>query len=82
MVMSPDHGGVFDVLLRLVRYGLGGAAGSGRQYVSWVHDEDFVSAIEFLISRPDLDGVVNVSSPQPLPNQEFMRVLRQAWGYR
>jgi uncharacterized protein (TIGR01777 family) len=80
MVMSPDRGGVLDVLLRLVRYGLGGAAGSGRQYVSWIHDADFLSAIDFLIAHPELDGVVNISSPGPLPNREFMRVLRQARG--
>lgn len=45
MVMSPDGGGVFDMLLRLVRYGLGGRAGHGRQYVSWIHHEDFVRAV-------------------------------------
>jgi uncharacterized protein (TIGR01777 family) len=80
VVVSPDAGGAFDLLLRLVRYGLGGASGSGRQYVSWIHDADFVSAVEFLMARSELDGVVNVSSPQPLPNREFMRTLRQAWG--
>lgn len=80
MVMSPDRGGVFDMLLRLVRYGLGGTSGSGRQYVSWVHDADFLAAIEFLTAHPELDGVVNISSPEPVPNAEFMRVLRQAWG--
>ncbi len=47
LVLSPDRGGVFDTLLRLVRFGLGGASGSGKQYVSWVHDHDFVRAIEF-----------------------------------
>lgn len=80
MVMSPDRGGVFDVLLRLVRFGLGGPAGSGNQYVSWVHDEDFVRSIEFLIARDDLEGAVNISSPNPLPNRDFMRALRTAWG--
>ena len=80
VVVSPDPGGPFDLLIRLVRFGLGVASGSGRQYVSWVHDVDFVSAIEFLIDRPGLDGAINVSSPQPVPNREFMRTLRQAWG--
>ena len=42
MTMSPDRGGVFDALLGLVRRGLGGSAGDGRQFVSWIHDEDFV----------------------------------------
>jgi uncharacterized protein (TIGR01777 family) len=80
MVMSPDRGGVFDMLLRLVRLGLGGTSGSGQQYVSWVHDADFVSAIEFLVAHSELNGVVNISSPEPLPNREFMRALRRAWG--
>jgi hypothetical protein len=80
MVMSPDRDGVFDTLLRLVRFGLGGTSGSGQQYVSWVHDTDFVSAIEFLVAHSELKGVVNISSPEPLPNREFMRALRRAWG--
>jgi NAD dependent epimerase/dehydratase family enzyme len=58
---------------------LGGRAGSGRQYVSWIHDTDFLRAIEFLIAREDLDGVINVASPSPLPNDEFMQCLRAAW---
>jgi uncharacterized protein (TIGR01777 family) len=80
MVMSPSRGGVFDVLLRLVRLGLGGAAGSGTQFVSWIHDTDFLRAIDFLIPHPELDGRVNLASPNPLPNAEFMRILRRQWG--
>jgi uncharacterized protein len=82
MVMSPDRGGVFDVLLGLVRRGLGGRSGSGRQYVSWVHHEDFVRAVRWLIDHDDVDGAVNVAAPGPLPNAEFMRALRDAWGTR
>jgi len=82
IVMSPDRGGAFDTLLNLVRAGLGGAAGSGRQFVSWIHDSDFVAAVEFLIAREDLDGCVNLSSPQPLPNRDFMAGLRRAYGAR
>lgn len=80
MVMSPDRGGVFATLLRLVRFGLGGTSGDGRQFVSWIHDEDFVRAVCFLIEREDLSGPVNLSSPNPLPNREFMAALRRAWG--
>ena len=81
MTMSPERGGVFDVLLRLVRWGMGGAAGDGRQYVSWMHDQDFIRAIYWLIES-DLAGPVNMAAPQPLPNAEFMRMLRAAWGRR
>jgi len=80
MTMSPDKDGVFDVLLRLVRLGLGGSAGSGRQFVSWIHEADFVRAIEFLIEHEVLEGAVNLAAPNPLPNKQFMRALRSAWG--
>ncbi|MET9816214.1 TIGR01777 family oxidoreductase [Streptomyces sp. NPDC006129] len=80
MVMSPDRGGVFDVLLRLARLGLGGPVAGGAQYVSWIHDQDFVRAIEFLVARDDIDGPVNLAAPEPLPQRAFMRALRAAWG--
>ena len=82
MTMSPDRGGVFDVLLGLVRWGLGGAGGDGRQYVSWIHDRDFIRAIYWLIDRTDLEGPINLASPNPVPNAEFMDTLRAAWGIR
>lgn len=80
MVMSPDKGGVFDELLRLVRCGLGGTAGDGRQYISWIHHEDFVHAVRWLIAHEELDAAVNLAAPNPLPNAEFMRALREAAG--
>lgn len=80
MVMSPDRGGVFDMLLRLVRLGLGGRAGSGRQYVSWIHDSDFVRAVFWLLRNQHVSGAVNLAAPAPLPNAAFMRALRDAWG--
>ena len=82
MTMSPDAGGVFDTLLKVVRRGLGGPAGDGRQFVSWVHEDDFVAAVRWLIDRDDVDGVVNVAAPHPLPYADFMRVLRDASGTR
>ena len=80
MTLSPDPGGVFDALLGLVRHGLGGTAGDGRQFVSWIHYEDFVNIIRWLIEHDDVEGVVNVASPNPLPNADFMRFLREASG--
>ncbi|GAA1035881.1 TIGR01777 family oxidoreductase [Virgisporangium ochraceum] len=79
MVMSPDRGGVFDVLSRLARLGLGGPVAGGRQYVSWIHDHDFVRAVRFLIGRDDVTGAVNLAAPGPVPQREFMRDLRSAW---
>jgi uncharacterized protein len=80
MVMSPDRAGIFATLLGLVRVGLGGRAGDGRQFVSWIHEHDFVRAVRFLIDNERLSGAVNICSPNPLPNSEFMRELRRAWG--
>jgi len=80
MVMWPSGGGIFATLLSLVRFGLGGSAASGDQFVSWIHGDDFIRALEFLISHPEFEGIVNVSSPNPLPQRDFMRELRQAAG--
>jgi uncharacterized protein len=80
MVMSPDRGGIFDTLLGLVRRGLGGPAGDGRQFVSWVHHRDFVRAVQWLIDHPQIEGAVNIASPNPLSNVEFMQAIRNAWG--
>ena len=80
IVMHPDSGSPFEIILRLVRCGLGGQAGDGRQYISWIHEEDFVRAVLWLIEHEDLEGPVNLAAPNPLTNAEFMRVLRAAWG--
>ncbi|MEP7211668.1 MAG: TIGR01777 family oxidoreductase [Acidobacteriota bacterium] len=80
MTMSPDEDGIFDVLLGLVRKGLGGTAGNGRQYISWIHELDFIRSIYWLIQHDELSGPVNISSPEPLPNSEFMRILRSTAG--
>jgi len=80
MTMSPDPGGVFCQLLLLVRFGLGGTAGSGQQFVSWIHDTDFLRSIDYLIAHEELDGPINLAAPNPLPNREFMQALRQAAG--
>ena len=82
MTMSPDAGGIFDTLLTLVRRGLGGSAGDGRQFVSWIHYEDFVRATRWLIDHDEIAGAVNVAAPDPVPNEEFMRTLREASGTR
>ncbi len=78
MTMSPDHDGIFDILLGLVNKGLGGTAGDGRQYLSWIHDRDFINSINWIIKREDFSGAINLAAPNPLPNNEFMRILRQA----
>jgi hypothetical protein len=84
LMMSPDAGGVFALLSKLARIGLGGTQGPGTQFVSWMHDQDYCRAVELLIARPEIadasDGIVNMCAPGPLPNREFQRALRQAWN--
>ncbi len=83
IVMSADKGGAFDTLLGLVRRGLGGTEGDGRQFVSWMHGDDFVRAVRFLIDADGqkgdtLAGPVILAAPNPLPNAAFLRALRDA----
>ena len=80
MTMGPERGGIFDVMLGLVRKGLGGTAASGRQYISWIHDRDFIRSVYWLIDHDELSGPINISSPDPLPNKEFMRIFRKTAG--
>jgi hypothetical protein len=80
MVVSPAPGSVFAVLSNLVRVGLGGTQGNGRQYVSWIHEADYARALQFLIDHEEIEGPVNLAAPNPLVNREFMRALREAWG--
>ncbi|GAA3627205.1 TIGR01777 family oxidoreductase [Kineosporia mesophila] len=80
MVMTPDRGGVYDYLSWMTRLRLGGAVAGGQQYVSWIHGEDFVRAVELLLERDDIEGPVNLASPGPVPQRDLMRSLRKAWG--
>ena len=80
MTMSPDKGGVFSTLLHLARLRLGGRAGDGRQFVSWIHYRDFVAAVRWLLEHDGVTGIVNVAAPTPLPQGDFMRLLREAAG--
>ena len=82
ITLGPERGGIFDVLLGLARHGLGGTQGPGTQFVSWIHESDFARAVDLLIAREDLSGVFNLAAPHPLPNVEFLRELRAAWGTR
>jgi len=79
VVLSPTAGSAFGVLSNLVRAGLGGKQGNGRQFVPWIHEADYARAVEFLIGREDLNGPVNMVAPNPVTNREFMAALRWAW---
>jgi uncharacterized protein len=79
MIMSPDRAGIFDYLSWLARLGLGGPVAGGAQYISWIHEYDFVRAVGHLLSDDRIEGAVNLASPGPVPQREFMRALRKAW---
>jgi uncharacterized protein (TIGR01777 family) len=79
MVFGKD-GGVFPVLRRLTRFGLGGKMGSGKQFVSWIHVDDFLRAVEWIIANENLSGAINLAAPNPLPNRDMMRLMREAGG--
>jgi uncharacterized protein len=80
ITLSPVPGNAFALLSNLARIGLGGTQGNGRQWVSWIHEEDFVRAVDFLIARDEIEGPVNIAAPNPERNREFMAILREAWN--
>ena len=82
IVMNPDPGSAFSVFLGLVKARLGGRQGGGRQFVSWIHEYDFAAAVDRLIADESLSGPVNLASPNPLPNADFMAALRKAAGVK
>jgi hypothetical protein len=74
-IVLGKNGGAFIPLKRLTQLGLGGKQGKGNQFISWIHEKDFARAIDFIIENKMTD-IVNIVSPQPIANQEFMAKLR------
>lgn len=66
----------------LVKYGLGGMQGNGRQMFSWLHIDDLVRIIQFIWENPALSGIYNASSPNPVTNKQFMQTFRRIKGVR
>lgn len=80
MVLGIGENSVFPTLRRLARFGLGGQMGSGKQYVSWIHERDFCRAVEWILEREQIVGPVNVAAQRPVTNAEMMRMLREVVG--
>lgn len=74
-IVLGKNGGAFIPLKSLTKLGLGGTQGNGNQKVSWIHEYDFCRAVEFLLEKNKL-GTFNVTSPNPIPNRQFMKTLR------
>ena len=77
MVIGAEKGGVFQVLRRLTKLGLGGKMASGEQYVSWLHALDFCRITEWLMDNEKATGVYNLTAPNPVTNQEMMAMFRE-----
>lgn len=74
-----NDGGAYPMLKKLVKLGAGGAMGKGIQYISWIHEDDFCSSVEWLLNNP-IEGAVNISAPEPQPNAVFMGEMRKAYN--
>jgi uncharacterized protein (TIGR01777 family) len=74
-VVLGNDGGAFKKMALPYRLGAGGRVGNGRQWLSWIHIEDLVRAVEYCIDNPKIDGVVNAVAPNPVTNDEFGRTL-------
>src|SRR5262249_51545213 len=72
------EGGALPVLSKITKWGLGGTAGNGRQFVNWIHEADLTNILLSAVEREDLRGVYNVCGPNPVTNTEFMHELRHA----
>ena len=79
LVLS-EEGGVIEPIEGLAKFYLAGTIGSGEQYMSWIHEEDFGKLVELCISDQSFSGAVNVCAPNPVPNKEFMKALREGMG--
>lgn len=77
-VVLGKNGGVIPYYFNLAKFGLGGRQGSGKQYFSWVYEEDVTGVIDFLIDHKQLKGIFNVASPNPVQNNELMKNVRDA----
>lgn len=80
IVFGTVEGGAFRILRRLAKLGLGGRMGSGRQFVSWIHEADFLRAVDWVLEHPELDGPINIAAPHPITNAEMMRTFRRVCG--
>lgn len=81
-VVLQRNKGFLQPFVRLVKSFLGGKLGSGRQYFTWIHEEDFLNAALWTIENPLANGAYNITSPEPVCNAQFMEALRKAVGVR
>lgn len=78
-IVLGKNGGAFIPLKTLAKFGLGGKQGKGNQFISWIHEDDFARAIDFIIEK-EITGAINVVSSKPITNKDFMTILRKSVG--
>ncbi|KPH15350.1 TIGR01777 family oxidoreductase [Chryseobacterium sp. ERMR1:04] len=76
-IVLGNNGGAFPKLKLITKLGLGGKQGRGNQNVSWIHIDDFCKAVECIISHENISGPINITAPNPLSNEQFMKELRK-----
>ena len=81
-IVFGKNSAVFPRLLNLLKYGLGGQQGNGRQYVSWIHEADISRMTEWLLEHHEMSGIINATAPNPVKNAEQMRLIREVYGKR
>lgn len=80
--ITLGEGGVMVPYFNLLKFGLGGKQGDGRQMYSWIHMVDYARIIEWIYEHKDIEGVYNCAAPQAVTNEEFMETLRSITGHR
>lgn len=78
-IVLGKNGGAFIPLKTLAKFGFGGKQGKGNQFISWIHEEDFAKAVAFVIENK-LENEINIVSPNPIRNVDFMAKLQKAVG--
>jgi hypothetical protein len=81
MAITLGPGGILIPFFNLLKFGLGGRQASGKQMFSWVHIQDTCRMIEWIYDHKEIEGTYNCSSPNPVTNEEFMRILRRLTGH-
>ncbi|GAA6767597.1 hypothetical protein AAFH68_35460 [Flavobacterium sp. CGRL1] len=79
-IVLGKNGGALIPLKTLAKIGFGGKQGKGNQFVSWIHEDDFANAIDFIIEK-EITDVINIVSPEPIRNIDFMQKLRKTVGF-
>lgn len=79
-IVLGDNGGVLKKMQAPFKYGFGGRIGNGKQYMSWIHIDDMMAAINFLLVRDTLNGPFNMTAPNPVRNKDFAKALAGAFG--